>query len=82
MAAALPEVEWLEYSFQNLDHLLEQPVEITDGIAIAPNRPGHGLVLSDSARRLAEPLLKPPEQLDSAPHNPRIGRAGQIAPAP
>ena len=27
MACALPEVEWLEYSFQNFDHLVEQ----TDG---------------------------------------------------
>ena len=27
MACALPEVEWLEYSFQNFDHLVEQPIE-------------------------------------------------------
>jgi L-alanine-DL-glutamate epimerase-like enolase superfamily enzyme len=45
MACALPEVEWLEYSFQNFDHLVERPVEITDGWAIAPDRPGHGLTL-------------------------------------
>ena len=45
MACALPEVEWLEYSFQNFDHLVEKPVEITDGWAIAPDRPGHGLTL-------------------------------------
>ena len=25
MACALPEVEWLEYSFQNFDHLVDQP---------------------------------------------------------
>jgi L-alanine-DL-glutamate epimerase-like enolase superfamily enzyme len=50
MACALPEVAWLEYSFQNYDHLVEQPVELSDGWAIAPNRPGHGLVLSDAAR--------------------------------
>ena len=45
MACALPEVEWLEYSFQNFDQLVERTVEITDGWAIAPNRPGHGLTL-------------------------------------
>src|SRR5581483_2389360 len=37
MACALPEVEWLEYSFQNFDHLVEQPVEIRDGWAYAPD---------------------------------------------
>ncbi len=45
MACALPEVEWLEYSFQNFDHLVERPIQIIDGWAIAPNEPGHGLVL-------------------------------------
>jgi hypothetical protein len=50
MACALPEVEWLEYSFQNFDHLVEQPMEIRDGWIHAPDRPGHGLVLSESAR--------------------------------
>ena len=51
MACALPEVEWLEYSFQNFDHLVEEPMEIRDGWIHAPDRPGHGLVLSESARR-------------------------------
>lgn len=45
MACALPEVEWLEYSFQNFDHLVERPIEIADGWAHAPDRPGHGLTL-------------------------------------
>jgi L-alanine-DL-glutamate epimerase-like enolase superfamily enzyme len=53
MACALPEVEWLEYSFQNFDHLVQQPVEITDGWAIAPDRPGHGLELVQPASRRA-----------------------------
>jgi L-alanine-DL-glutamate epimerase-like enolase superfamily enzyme len=51
MACALPEVEWLEYSFQNFDALVDQTIEIHDGWAIAPDRPGHGLVLSDHARK-------------------------------
>ena len=47
-AVALPEVAWMEYSFQNLDHMVDEPVEIRDGVAIAPDRSGHGLTLSES----------------------------------
>ena len=73
MACALPEVQWLEYSFQNLDHLVEQPVEIRDGWAYAPDRPGHGLVLSETARRdWSRPKLLPRAELGEAPFNPRV----------
>jgi L-alanine-DL-glutamate epimerase-like enolase superfamily enzyme len=73
MAVALPEVEWLEYSFQNFDHLVDQPIEITNGWAIAPDRPGHGLVLSETARRdWARPKLLPRDALGAAPNNPRL----------
>ena len=73
MAVALPEVEWLEYSFQNFDHLVDEPIEIRDGYAYAPNRPGHGLVLSETARReWARPKLLPRDQLGAAPYNPRV----------
>jgi L-alanine-DL-glutamate epimerase-like enolase superfamily enzyme len=51
MATALPEVQWLEYSFQNYDHLVEEPIEIRDGYAYVPDRPGHGLILSETTRR-------------------------------
>jgi hypothetical protein len=51
MACALPEVEWLEYSFQNLGHLVDEPMVIRDGWIKAPDRHGHGLVLSETARR-------------------------------
>jgi L-alanine-DL-glutamate epimerase-like enolase superfamily enzyme len=68
MAVALPEVEWLEYSFQNFDHLVDQPIEIRDGYAHAPERPGHGLVLSETARRdWVRPVLLDPNQLGPAP---------------
>jgi len=50
MAAALPEVDWLEYSFQNYNHLVETPMVFRDGHAFAPDRPGHGLTLSTAAR--------------------------------
>jgi L-alanine-DL-glutamate epimerase-like enolase superfamily enzyme len=64
MAAALPEVEWLEYSFQNYNHLVEEPVLIRDGHALAPHRPGHGLELSETARvELAQPRILSSEEV-------------------
>lgn len=50
-ACALPEIGWMEYSFQNFDHLVDEPMVIRDGWMHAPARPGHGLVLSETARR-------------------------------
>jgi len=56
VAAALPEVTWLEYSFLSYNHLLEEPIEFRDGFAVVPDRPGHGLRLAESARsELARP---------------------------
>lgn len=72
MAVALPEVEWLEYSFQNFDHLVDQPVAIIDGFAHLPERPGHGLVLSEAARKMAEPRIRAKEELGPAPFNGRV----------
>jgi len=72
-ACALPEVEWLEYSFQNFDHLVEQPIEIREGWAHAPDRPGHGLVLSEMAReQWSRPTILTRDQLGAAPSNPRL----------
>lgn len=53
LALALPEVSWLEYSFQNFDHLVERPLTISDGMVDVPNGPGHGLTLNESARKAA-----------------------------
>ena len=79
-ACALPEVQWLEYSFQNFDHLVDQPVDIRDGWAYAPDRPGHGLVLNETARRdWARPNLLPRAELGEAPFNPRTGTALRAA---
>jgi L-alanine-DL-glutamate epimerase-like enolase superfamily enzyme len=73
MAIALPEVEWLEYSFQNFDHLVEQPFEIRDGWIHAHDRPGHGLVLSDKARNdWAVPNVMANEDLPAGPINTRL----------
>lgn len=51
IAASLPEDTWMEYSFQDYDHIVEQPVVFEDGYALAPERAGHGLTLSEAARR-------------------------------
>jgi L-alanine-DL-glutamate epimerase-like enolase superfamily enzyme len=61
--AALPEARWLEYSFQNYDHLIDAPIPIVDGMAIVPDRPGLGFALSDAARR----AWSVPEPLDQEP---------------
>lgn len=49
-ACALPEVEWLEYSFLGNDHLITQPIDIHDGYAHLSEQPGIGFSLSDVAR--------------------------------
>lgn len=46
VAAALPDVMWVEHSFLGWGILVDQPIAVTDGHAIAPDRPGHGLTLS------------------------------------
>ena len=51
LAVALPEAGWLEYSFHDAEHLLEEPIVFAGGDAIAPERSGHGLTLSEDARR-------------------------------
>jgi L-alanine-DL-glutamate epimerase-like enolase superfamily enzyme len=72
LACSLPEVEWVEYSFQNFDHLVEEPIRIEDGWICAPDRPGHGLVLSDTARRTwARPRVLADDELGEAPVNSR-----------
>jgi L-alanine-DL-glutamate epimerase-like enolase superfamily enzyme len=82
MACALPEVQWLEYSFQNFDHLVDAPIEISDGWIIAPDRPGHGLVLSETARReWARPNILARADLGPAPFNPRLSPAAPMAAA-
>jgi len=50
MALALPDVRWLEYSFQNFDHLVEEPFAITDGLIRGKEIAGHGLKLSRDVR--------------------------------
>ncbi|MGC7965328.1 hypothetical protein ACP3WC_24390, partial [Salmonella enterica] len=50
MALALPGVRWLEYSFQNFDHLVDEPYAMADGYIHGRDAPGHGLVLSTAAR--------------------------------
>ena len=80
MACALPEVEWLEYSFQNFDHLVERTMEIREGWITAPDRPGHGLVLSETARReWARPEILPRDKLGEPPSSSRAARGPRLA---
>lgn len=50
VAAALPELTWMEYSFLEYNRIVEQPVLVENGCALAPERAGHGLELSASGR--------------------------------
>jgi L-alanine-DL-glutamate epimerase-like enolase superfamily enzyme len=80
MACALPEVEWLEYSFQNLDHLVTRPFTIRDGWIYASDTPGHGLELSASARsEWHRPRLLAAGELGAPPANPRLSRPTAVA---
>lgn len=59
LAVALPEVVWMEYSFQDYDALVEEPIVFEHGSALAPDRPGHGLTLSETARKeFARPAVE------------------------
>lgn len=64
VALAVPDLRWLEYSFQNFDHLVEEPFEITDGFIHARDVPGHGLQLSESARRNCQPKFVPAQGVE------------------
>ena len=49
-------------------HLVEQPMRIRDGWIAAPDRPGHGLVLSEAARaRWSRPDVLAREEVGEAP---------------
>jgi L-alanine-DL-glutamate epimerase-like enolase superfamily enzyme len=75
MALALPEVEWLEYSYQNFEHLVERPYAIRDGFIHGHEAPGHGLVLSETARRdWRRPEIVADDALGAAP--PQVRLAG------
>jgi L-alanine-DL-glutamate epimerase-like enolase superfamily enzyme len=51
-ACALSEATWMEFAFQNYDHLVDAPVQMRDGFAHVSDRPGLGFALSDDARTL------------------------------
>lgn len=77
MALALPEVEWLEYSYQNFDHLVEESYRIEDGFIHGSEASGHGLVLSGESRRdWHRPRLLPRADLGPAPAQVRLSTAG------
>lgn len=47
LAASLPECLWLEFSDLRWNELAVEPVEFRQGMAIAPDRPGHGIELDE-----------------------------------
>lgn len=48
LGAALPEVEFMEFTKHRLWDLCDGPFDIEDGHAVAPNRPGHGVRIPDA----------------------------------
>jgi L-alanine-DL-glutamate epimerase-like enolase superfamily enzyme len=46
--AALPEVNYVEFCFHRFYELAGEPFDIEDGMAIAPETPGHGVELDQS----------------------------------
>lgn len=48
-AAAMPEVTYIEYWKRPWEEITEQSVRIEDGNMIAPDDPGHGVTISESA---------------------------------
>jgi len=54
VAAAVSELTFVEYSFMGLEQLVAEPYPIAGGMLVLPERPGHGLVLSDAARAQGE----------------------------
>ena len=49
LLAAIPNASYLEAHGFGLDRYIEHPLVLEDGFAIAPNRPGHGVVLDFAA---------------------------------
>jgi L-alanine-DL-glutamate epimerase-like enolase superfamily enzyme len=77
MALALPGVDWVEYSFQNFEHLVEQPYEIRDGRIFGSHQPGHGLVISELARRTwRRPEVLARNELGHTPPQQRLQQTG------
>jgi len=73
MALALPEVEWVEYSYQNFDHLVEATYSMEGGYIHGSAAPGHGLVLSEDARRAwRRPDIVAHDQLGDPPAQARL----------
>jgi L-alanine-DL-glutamate epimerase-like enolase superfamily enzyme len=49
LLAAVPNASYLEYHGFGIDEFMTSPLRIADGIAVAPDRPGHGVELNETA---------------------------------
>jgi L-alanine-DL-glutamate epimerase-like enolase superfamily enzyme len=47
LGAALPEVDFMEFTRHRLWDLCGGPFDVEDGVAVAPDRPGHGVTVPD-----------------------------------
>jgi L-alanine-DL-glutamate epimerase-like enolase superfamily enzyme len=50
LAAALPDVLYVEWSFLGYDRLADEAIGVDGGYAVAPDRPGHGVSIAEDAR--------------------------------
>ena len=90
MAVALPEAQWLEYSFQNYNHLVEQPIEITGWVCVCAAAAGswagaeRGGSEGTRGARCADPRtdeaagVSPTERLHPSP---RLAQAHECSPS-
>jgi len=50
LAAALPDVLYVEWSFLGYERLADEAIGVDGGYAVAPDRPGHGVSIGEAAR--------------------------------
>ena len=49
LLAAVPNADYLEVHGFGLERFIEEPLQMNNGLALAPDRPGHGVVLDFEA---------------------------------
>jgi len=57
IASALPEVVYTEHSMLNWDLIIEKPYSIDEGYILLPDKPGHGLTLSQDSINDLKPTI-------------------------
>ena len=78
LLAALPNRSYLEVHGFGLDRYIERPIVIRDGVARAPETPGHGVAFDWKA--LENVARRRNAMTDTRPFDPALFRAEAIAP--